>query len=162
MRSAGRYIASFMVALLFAIPSAEASRSCYNQQEYEAEQAIRIHSELMVIGLTCQRMPGNTGIYGKYRKFTLKHESLLAAYENRLLAFYRRQGKPPSKSLHHLRTSLANEISQRAIRMSTVRFCKNYSSRIDKALQMDQETVRLWARKSWPNQSTTEPLCDTL
>ena len=35
---------------------AEAGRQCYTHEEAEAEQGIRIHSELMVIALNCQHM----------------------------------------------------------------------------------------------------------
>ena len=33
--------------------SAWAKPACYSAAEYDAEQAVRLHTELMVIGLTC-------------------------------------------------------------------------------------------------------------
>ena len=65
-----------MIIILTTAPSwAEA---CYSKQEAEAEQGIRIHSELMVIGLNCQHMASANGnnLYLEHRKFTQKHADL--------------------------------------------------------------------------------------
>ena len=42
---------------LFLTNTAAQAEACYSKAEYEAEQGIKIHSELMVIGLTCQNTP---------------------------------------------------------------------------------------------------------
>ena len=146
--------------------SAEAARShhhklgCYTPAEYEAEQGIRIHSELMVIGLTCQKMPGDQDLYAKYREFTLKNSGLLSHYETELLDYYRREGvKNPEKHLHNLRTRMANRISQYAVNNRVSSFCEQFSGRIDTALKMSKSTLRAWAQHKWPNQPSSEPEC---
>ena len=137
-----------------------AQASCYTPAEFEAEQALRIHSELMVIGLTCLKAPGGQGLYSKYQTFTARHQSLITRYEDDIIAYYRRQGLPdPEKEFHSMRTNLANGISKHAISMSTASFCQNFGGRIDKALQMDQEKFRRWAQHVWPESPTTRPLC---
>jgi hypothetical protein len=135
-------------------------RECYTATEFEAEQGLRIHSELMVIGLTCMKMPHGQSLYGKYQDFSLKNAGLISEYESDMIGYYRKSGvKNPEMSLHTLRTNLANEISQHAISMSTLSFCQQFSPRIDKALGMDQTKIRRWAQHVWAKQPTIKPLC---
>jgi hypothetical protein len=148
---------SLFLALCFVAVRAEA---CYSAREFEAEQGLRIHSELMVIGLTCIKMPEGDGLYRKYQSFTAKHAVLLSAYESDLLAYYKRQGEAaPDRKLHTLRTNLANEISQHAVSMSTLSFCRKFSSHLDAALGMDQAKLRRWALNARSGQPTAEPAC---
>lgn len=148
------------VALMLSFASSAQASSCYNATEFEAEQGIRIHSELMVIGLTCLKMPQGAGLYQKYQVFTQKNQSLIAKYESDIIAYYRKAGvAEPEKELHTLRTTLANGISKHAITMSTASFCQHFGQRIDKALAMDQQKIRKWAQHVWPQSPTTRPVC---
>lgn len=141
--------------------AAATARACYTPQEFEAEQGIRIHSELMVIGLTCMKMPGGgAALYKKYQAFTQKNQSLISMYEDEMIAHFRARGdKDPEKSLHTLRTTLANKISEHAIEMSTLSFCTHFGSRIDQALAMDTPKLRRWAQHVWPQTPAQEPFC---
>lgn len=149
------------LAVLCLSTAAEAATSrCYAPKELEAEQGIRIHSELMVIGLTCMKMPGGPENYTKYQKFTQKNSKLIAQYETDLISHYRKQGnKAAEQKLHTLRTAMANEISQHAISMSTSTFCRKFSPRIGQALAMDKPHLRAWAQHVWPGSPASEPLC---
>ena len=150
----------FGAILFFSIVGIGSAEACYSSKELEAEQGVRIHSELMVIGLTCMKMPEGQKLYSKYKTFTAKNASLIAKYETDIIAYYGKQGvAKPEKKFHTLRTNLANEISRRAIKMSTLSFCKKYSSHLDRALAMDRQKLRRWAQHVWPNQPTTEPVC---
>lgn len=149
----------FVLCLSITVNGALAS-GCYSTSEFEAEQGLRIHSELMVIGLTCMKMPQGEAMYKKYQSFTLKHQNLIAEYESDIIGYYARQGvKNPERQLHTFRTNLANEISQHAITMSTSSFCQHFGPRIDQALQMDNQKLRRWAQHVWPKSSTTAPVC---
>lgn len=151
------FFLAFAFCFVFALP---AEAGCFGPGEYEAEQGLRIHSELMVIGLTCQKMPGGAALYGKYQRFTQKNQYLISGYEDRLIGFYRNEGKSnPDGELHTLRTRLANEISRHAVRMSMVSFCQSFSSRIDKALGMDEKTLRKWAQQEWSSTRSSRPRC---
>ncbi len=135
------------------------SSACYSAAEFEAEQGLRIHSELMVIGLTCLKMPGGTGLYSKYQSFTNKHQTLIAGYENTLIRHLRANGVAhPEKEFHTLRTGLANRISQLAIG-NVVGFCNAFTPRLDAALAMDQVKLRRWAQQVWRDAPTSRPLC---
>ena len=146
--------------LLFVISFSTSAQACYGAREFEAEQGIRIHSELMVIGLTCIKMPEGQALYDKYQQFTQKNADLIAGYETDLISYYSKEGiEDPEKKLHTLRTNLANEISGKAIAMSTLSFCEKYSSHIDQALAMDRPKLRRWAQHVWPDQPVSETMC---
>ena len=74
------------LSLIIGTTSAQA-KSCYSPSEAEAENAIRIHSELMVIGLNCQHMTprGWQNFYSQYRQFTSRHQDLFSNYEKTLV-----------------------------------------------------------------------------
>jgi hypothetical protein len=145
-------------SLILSTPSFAAA--CYSANEFEAEQGLRIHSELMVIGLTCVKMQGGMEMYDKYQQFTQKNQKLLSSYEEEIIDFYRRQGEPePEAKFHTLRTTLANTISRQAIKMSPSSFCAQFGPRVGKALEMDQKKLRHWAQHVWPNTPTSEPVC---
>lgn len=140
--------------------TAAVADQCYTPREFEAEQGLRIHSELMVISLTCMKMAQGGNMYEKYQAFTKKNSMLIKGYENDIIDYFRSQGvSAPEKQFHSLRTSLANEISQHAIKMSTGSFCHNFATRIDSALAMNQEKLRRWAQQPWPNSPTSKPMC---
>lgn len=146
--------------LVFSIP-AHAS-SCYSQLEAEAEQGIRIHSELMVIGLNCQHMGARKGmnIYSQYRQFTADHGDLFARYEDILMSYFQRNGGGKAEArLNTLRTNFANKISNDVATMRPDVFCSTYVPRIQKASEMSQEDVRQWAATFYESHPVSKPLC---
>lgn len=139
--------------------------SCYSKIEAEAEQGIRIHSELMVIGLNCAHMADANGnnLYSEHQKFTSKHHALFARYEEILMTHMKNNGdKAPEKSLHKLRTEFANKISKDAAEMRPDIFCKSYAPRIQKASAMDETTFRKWASMSFAGHPVSQPICASL
>ncbi len=154
----------FALILLFCFSVSNASfASCYSKKEAEAEQGIRIHSELMVIGLNCSHMADANGnnLFKEHRKFTNKHADLFARYENILMDFMRKNGdRSPEKSMHTLRTNFANKISGDAAQMRPDIFCKTYASRIEKATKMDSVSLRKWAAMPFEKHPVSQPLCE--
>ena len=136
--------------------------SCYSAAETEAEQGLRIHSELMVIGLNCQKMIRDKGdLYIQYREFTRKNQTLLSGYETTMINYYRNQGVGSAETkLHDLRTRLANKISGEAARMQPNVFCHTYGGRIAQANQMDQAKLRRWAQAVYKGYEPTRPSCE--
>lgn len=135
--------------------------ACYTNAEAEAEQGVRLHSELMVIGLNCQHLAhaaGNKNLYLAYREFSAAHGKLFAAYETQLLNYFKRTGvSDPEAALHKLRTDLANKISTDAAQMRPDIFCAHYAGRIDQARGMDEGAIR--AQAAIPVRSLTQPAC---
>lgn len=137
--------------------------SCYSNAEVEAEQGIRIHSELMVIGLNCQAMGQRAGmnLYGDYRQFTAEHASLFAKYEEILMAHFTKNGGAKAEAqLNALRTNFANKISNQAASMRPDVFCSKYAPRITKASEMSQTDVRRWAATVHASHPVSRPVCN--
>ena len=153
-----KYILILMT--LFVSFSAQAA-TCYNSAEVEAEQGLRIHSELMVIALNCQHVSHRDGnLYIQYKDFTRRNQNLISEYERTLKNYYARAGKSnPEKNINDLRTSLANKISNDSARMKTNSFCKAYAPRIIQALQMDQPKLRRWAATPFASHPVSQPVC---
>lgn len=140
-----------------------AASSCYTQAEAEAEQGLRIHSELMVIGLNCikMRFTDGTNLYSEYNEFTKENIDIFAAYENQMLSYFKRRGdRDPEASLNTLRTLLANNIANSAARMKPDQFCNRYAGRIFKASTMDHDTLKKWASTIYPSHPVSNPICE--
>ncbi len=152
-----------LLLIAVAFPSVSYAESCYTPIEAEAEQGIRIHSELMVIGLNCAHMADANGnnLYMEHKKFTAKHEELFATYEKILMEYMRRNNaKNPEKALHKLRTEFANKISNDAAEMRPDIFCRKFASRIEKATQMDNDTLRKWAAMPFSGHAVSKSICE--
>lgn len=156
-----KLIAFFIVTFLITAPTL--AGQCYSPQQAEADQGIRIHSELMVIGLNCQQIGARYGLslYSDYRKFTARHADLFAGYEDRMLKFFRSRGDAkPETSLNTLRTNYANKISKDAAGMRPDIFCAKYAPRIEQASKMSTREVQKWAATMYPSHPVSYPLCD--
>jgi len=152
---------SFLSLVLFT--SQVRAQNCYSAQEAEAEQGIRIHSELMVIGLNCQHMTpaGWTNFYAQYRQITNRHADLFAGYENTLISYWSKNGAAnPEGRLHDLRTRFANKVSTDAARMRPDLFCANYAPRIPKAAEMSRSDFRRWASTFHQGHPVSQPICE--
>lgn len=152
----------FVYFLCLTLISSQALAKCYSMKEAEAEQGIRIHSELMVIGLNCQHLwPKNKpNLYKQYQQFTVKHSHLFSEYEKTLLGFYASEGaKSPEMKLHQLRTDFANEISKDAAVMRPDAFCSMYAPRVPKAAAMNNEKLKKWASTIFPGHPVSHPIC---
>lgn len=155
-------LAAFAI-LAFSAHSAAASSSCYSLAEAEAEQAIRIHSELMVIGLNCQNMrfSDGTNLYAEYRKFTAAHGDLFAGYETTLMNYYKKQGfDNPEARINTLRTDFANKISMDAADMRPDMFCNRYAGRLLQAVGFSGNEIRKWASTFYSSHPVSNPICE--
>lgn len=154
----------FILLLSFIVLASSTARAgeCYSNVEAEAEQGIRIHSELMVIGLNCQAMGARKGmnLYGDYRQFTARHADLFARYEEILMRHFKKTGAAkPEAELNTLRTGFANKISNDAADMRPDVFCSKYAPRITKASGMDRNALRRWASTFYTSHPVSRPLC---
>ncbi|MGH1378365.1 MAG: hypothetical protein ACRBB3_06040 [Alphaproteobacteria bacterium] len=156
-----RFILTVLLSITFS--NSAIAAGCYSPREAEAEQGIRIHSELMVIGLNCAHMADANGnnLYMEHKKFTAKHEDLFAKYEKILMEYMQKNGtNNAEKSMHKLRTDFANKISNDAAVMRPDIFCRTFSSRIEKATKMDRTTLRKWAATPYVEHPVSKPLCE--
>lgn len=147
----------FVAMFLCLVSSSAFASSCYSAKEAEAEQAIRIHSELMVIGLNCQHMTprGWKNFYQQYREITQRHQSLLSNYEKTLI----RSNGGSERKMHDMRTSFANKTSTDAAKMRPDVFCSTYAPRIPRVAQMSRAEFQQWAAAAAASQRLTKPIC---
>lgn len=149
-----KILSIFVVISLLSMPAF--AKSCYSMKEAEAEQGVRIHSELMVISLNCQHLwpQKPASLYQKYRAFTSRNADVFAKYEDVLLQHYGSE-----KKLNSLRTEFANKISKDAASMRPDLFCRTYAPRIAKAGQMGERELRKWAQTFFDSHPVSKPFC---
>ncbi len=144
--------------MLISLP---AQAKCYTQAEAEAEQGLRIHSELMVIALNCQHLipKSQPNLYMTYRIFTQKYAGLFGSYENTLISHFRQEGGDAEAQLHDMRTRFANDMSAQVAHERPDRFCARYAQRVPKASTFSMEEIKEWASTPYPGHATSRPLC---
>ena len=154
----------FSIYSVLSVSAAYAEEPCYTPLEAEAEQGIRIHSELMIIGLNCAHMVNADGVnlYTEHKKFTERHKDIFAKYEEIMMNFLVLNGeKDPEAAMHTLRTKFANKISNDVATMRPDIFCKTYAERIKKVKNMDGEALRKWAATPFPGHPVSRPMCES-
>ncbi len=114
-----------ILALSFILTSpAYAGKACYSAKEVTAEKVLRLHSELMVITVTCKQ--GSTGrdLVRAYSQLTKTHIKPIKRSEQILAAFYaKNKGGSGIAHLDKLRTKLANTYGQIVAEESAAAFC---------------------------------------
>ncbi len=114
----------------FAVP-AWAGATCYSPEQMQAEQLLRLHSELMVITVTCRQGSEGQDLPAAYGAFTQKNIHLLHNAEQTMIAYYKATTKGDAVGhLDHLRTLLGNEFGQKAADMSAPNFCAAYRDKV--------------------------------
>lgn len=153
-----RILLTLVFTVLFA--GAAAAENCYNADQLEAEQGLRIHTELMNIALNCQHLAAvGTVLTKQYEQFTARNNGLIQGYEDTMRAFYAGEGANPEKALNTFRTMMANRIAQDAVRLQPNVFCKAYGDRIVQANAMSRPQFRKWAQTVFPGYPITRKIC---
>jgi len=134
---------------------------CYSTEEAEAEQGIRIHSELMVIGLNCQHMTprGQQNFYSQYRAFTQRHADLFSGYESTLVNYYNKNGGSAERKIHDLKTSFANNVSTGAASMRPDIFCSRNVQRLRDVARMSRNELQQWASNAATHRPSSQSVC---
>lgn len=157
-----RIIFPALLAVMMISSNAFAGNSCYSAKEAEAEQGIRIHSELMVIGLNCQHMTpkGWKNFYQEYGEITRRNQSLISQYEQTLINYFSHNGLGNAeRKIHDMRTAFANQVSTDAARMRPDIFCATYAPRIPKVGKMSTAEFQQWAASTANSQALSQPVC---
>lgn len=155
----------FLLLVFLLVPSVSNAAACYRAQEAEAEQGIRIHSELMVIGLGCQHLATAKGknLYAAYREFTGKHADLFGTYEGILMKYYQNNGMSRAQAeakLNTLRTDFGNKIASDQASMRPDIFCQRYAPRITKVIDFERMDLRRWAATIYDSHPVSQPICE--
>jgi hypothetical protein len=124
------FISFFLSVLLFTTP-ALAGPACYSPAELEAEQLLRLHSELMVITVTCRTGSQGEDLVSAYTTFTKFNIKKLHDAEQTMIRYYEAHGAGNGiEHLDKLRTKLGNEYGQKSANMSAPLFCKEYRDKV--------------------------------
>jgi len=122
---------------------ADAAARCYSPAEIEAEQLLRLHSELMVITVTCRTASRGQDLVSAYTGFTKANIAALHAAEQTMIEYYKKAygGKGVDK-LDRLRTLLANEFGQEIASTSAQAFCDRKRDKVIAMQRADSGALR--------------------
>ena len=129
-----------------------------------AEQLMRMHTEMMVIGLTCKSVVPEKNPFGLYQDFSVKNRALLSSSEASLIGFYKKSGGGnATRQFDMFRTELANETSRRAATIGIAQYCQTFVDRSQAAKELDAEDLRILTsdeKNAGLMHLASKPLCD--
>lgn len=143
-------------------PKAPPAPICYSRSEHAAEQLLRMHTEMMNIGLYCKELAAKDDPYGLYQKFTVAHRTDLAAAEKTLMDFYAKHGG--RSAFDTWRTEIANESSRRSAIINVGIYCHEFVDRVKDSMALngdDLKTLSTNEAKGGLMHLSSRPLCDT-
>lgn len=137
---------------------------CYSRTESAAEQTIRMHTEMMVVGLTCRSVMPDKKPFDLYQDFTVKNRALISRSEAEIMAHFRKMGAAnPTRQFDMYRTEMANEISRRAATIGTPLYCSTFVDRSKAATELTPDDIRVLTsdeKEAGLMHLSTQPLCD--
>ncbi|MDE2030164.1 MAG: hypothetical protein KGI97_06330 [Alphaproteobacteria bacterium] len=146
-------------AVLFALP-ALAAGACYTPKQMQAEQLLRLHSELMVITVTCRQASDGASLVPSYTDFTKKNIRMLHNAEQVMIGYYKAHDRgSPVARLDRLRTLLGNEYGQKSADMSAPAFCAAYRNMVPDFDSAPVSAIRDEVRRMEAADRSYEPLC---
>lgn len=144
--------------------SGPATPACYNRAEYAAEQMMRLHTEMMIVGLTCRTVVPDKKPFDLYQDFSVKNRAMLSNSEASLISFYKRSGGGnATRQFDMFRTELANEISRRAATIGIPQYCANFVDRSVAAKDLTSDDLRTLTtdeKGAGLMHLASRPLCD--
>lgn len=121
-----RLMISVMLVVMGSNP-ALAGQQCYATPEVEAEQLLRLHSQLMVVAITCRTDSQGLPLVSAYTSFTKGNIASLHHAEEVMKLYYKRtHGGDGVAELDQLRTRLGNEYGKKIADLSAPIFCQMY------------------------------------
>lgn len=137
--------------------------ACYTRSEHAAEQLMRMHTEMMVVGLTCKSVVPEKNPFGLYQDFSVKNRALLSNSEAALIGYYKKTGGNGVQKFDTFRTELANEVSRRAATIGIPQYCQTFVDRSKAAKDLDAEDLRILTsdeKNAGLMHLASKPLCD--
>ncbi|HYD31260.1 MAG TPA: hypothetical protein VEB64_10460 [Azospirillaceae bacterium] len=164
-KSARRLVATLALAGMVAALPAEAAKpaACYTKGEYEAEQAVRFHTEMMLVGLTCKDVMPEKNLFVKYREFTNRHRGNLMQWEKVLIEHFRRNyGGNATRQFDTFRTEMANQMSRRAASITSSQYCGLLGNGAVDAMDMSGDDFKMLAGEDVIMRMAGKPPCERL
>ncbi|MGE3623406.1 MAG: hypothetical protein AB7H77_06000 [Bdellovibrionales bacterium] len=150
--------------ILAAMPStALAGRQCYLPAELHSEHILRLHSQLMVIAVTCRQGSKGQDLVRAYTAFTHDNIAMLRDAEQTMIRYYKdRYNDDGIAHLDKLRTQLGNEMGQESADDSAPLFCRLYRDRVVALYYNNPAQVQNEVNKMVATRKSLVPLCKKL
>ena len=115
--------------------------TCYSRDQARAFEAMRIHTELMVAGLSCADVYGKGDIYGLYQDFTIAHADFLSASQRVI------EQVDGDRGYDAYRTRIANVETRLIGRWGTTGYCRIRESRFDSLIFASPDSFRTYVEE---------------
>jgi hypothetical protein len=121
-----------VIAVIFAgsVSVAQAA-TCYKADEIEADQAVRFQAQLMVLSDSC----GSES----YTEFERHNGSTLAAYQQKLIAYFKRISTHADSAFDKFITALANKTALDAGQQPIASLCNHSAEFLTKASAFNKQ-----------------------
>jgi hypothetical protein len=139
---------------------AASNEGCYSNEEFEAEQGLRLHTDLEVVMLTCKYDGYRTPLRDHYAKFLKKNSVSIQRWEGIIARTYARAGGARNEVIDNFRTMLANQKSGEAGRITPRQFCIKYANWVPVAASWNANQVSQYIRNINPEFPPKKPLCN--
>lgn len=119
--------------------------SCLTDSEIAAEQFIKLHTVLMVTGLTCNGAFQDPQLFGHYQTFTINHQDRVRDAQQVLARFLGRyRSGNPNRLFDTYRTELANDESLLVLDVSPTAYCRAQYQRFYDLAELDEEDLQAY------------------
>ncbi len=112
--------------------------TCFSRDQARAFEAMRVHTELMIAGLSCAEVYGNAEIYGYYQDFTIAHSDFLTASQR---VIEQRDG---DRGYDAYRTRIANVETGLIGRWGTTGYCRIRAARFESLIFASPDSFRAY------------------
>lgn len=150
--------AAFFCALVL-FPIMAHAGECYTPDEFEAEQGLRLHTDLEVIMLTCKFDGYRRPLKDSYAVFLKKYTAQIRKWENAIARIYASSGGSRNEVIDNFRTALANQKSHEASTMNPRQFCIAYANWVPAVAAWSPEQVMNYVRTPDSARPSKKPLC---
>ena len=142
-----------VIAVIFAgSVSAAQAASCYRAEEIEADQAVRFQTQLMVVSDSCGSQ--------SYTEFTHRNASTLAAYQQKMIGYFRRvSGRGADSAFDRFITALANQMALSAGKETVQALCTRSADLLTKGQTFDRNDFMHYVTAQAEAAKNTYPTC---
>jgi len=150
----------FFFLILSILPTAAWGKGCYSPQEVAAENVLRLHSEMMVIAVTCRQSSYGHDLIAAHTRWTQRFIEDIKKAEAIMINYYKKtRGGDGIAQLDDLRTKLANEFGQKSADEKPPVFC---AYRRDNVMALyNSPALSAWdtAMRLYEGAPTFDPIC---
>lgn len=113
-------------------------RACLTEDEMAATEMVRVHTMLMVTGLTCHAAYRDPDLFGKYQDFTETHQQRIRDTQSALESFLGRHlPGHRARLFDSFRTQVANSEAMVVMDVTARRYCVDQRNRFYTVVEFD-------------------------